>query len=139
MTDEIPAPPTGFEPVASRGPFMQHNGPFFDRIGAEDLPQRAFYVLRRHTNGMGVVHGGMLSAFMDAVLSLAVVRGAGRGGVTVNLSLDYLRMARAGDWIIGESRLLRATGDLAFVEGRAFVGSHDIVRASGVFKLMRRA
>jgi acyl-coenzyme A thioesterase PaaI-like protein len=87
---------------------------------------------------MGVVHGGMLATFMDAVLAMAL-RQIGRGGVTVNLSLDYLRMARTGDWVMGESRLLRATTDLAFVEGRAFVGQRDLVRASGVFKLMRRA
>ncbi|HEY3694117.1 PaaI family thioesterase [Phenylobacterium sp.] len=128
-------PPDGFEPAVSRAPFAQHNGPFFDRASPEGLPQRAFHVLRRHTNGLGVVHGGMLATFMDGVLAMSLPR----GGVTVNLSLDYLRMARAGDWIVGESRLLRAAGDLAFVEGRAFVGPHDVVRASGVFKLMRRA
>jgi acyl-coenzyme A thioesterase PaaI-like protein len=44
-------------------------------------------------------------------------------------------MARAGDWIIGEARLLRATREIAFAEGRAFVGETDIMRASGVFKL----
>jgi uncharacterized protein (TIGR00369 family) len=137
--NEDKAPPEGFEPVVLRAPFSQANGPFFERVGPQGPPQRAFHVAARHTNGLGLVHGGMLATFMDGVLAMSVVRGAGRGGVTVNLSLDYLRMARAGDWVIGESRLLRAAGELAFVEGRAFVGGHDIVRASGVFKLMKRA
>lgn len=131
--------PEGFEPAVARAPFLEHNGPFFERITSEGLPQRAFQVLPRHTNSLGLVHGGMLAAFMDGVLAMGVLLGAGRFGVTVSLSLDYLRMARTGDWIIGESRLLRAAGDLAFVEGRAFVGAHDVVRASGVFKLARRA
>ena len=40
---------------------------------------------------------------------------------------------------MGEARVTRATNDIAFVEGRAYVGTHDVVRCSGVFKLMKRA
>ena len=88
---------------------------------------------------MGLVHGGMLSAFMDGVLAGAVWRGTGKAGVTIHLSIDFLHMARKGDWIMGEARVTRATNDIAFVEGRAYVGTHDVVRCSGVFKLMKRA
>ena len=38
--------------------------------------------------------------------------------------------------VIGEARLTRATRDVAFAEGRAYVGGRDVVRCSGVFKLM---
>ena len=56
----------------------------------------------------------------------------------MNLSINFLAMGRAGDWVIGESRATRVTRDLAFVEGWARVGAHDLARATGVFKLMRR-
>ena len=39
---------------------------------------------------------------------------------------------------MGEAKVTRSTRDIAFVEGRAYVGGHDVVRASGVFKLMNR-
>jgi hypothetical protein len=39
---------------------------------------------------------------------------------------------------MGEGRLTRATREVAFAEGRAYVGAHDVVRCSGVFKLMTR-
>ena len=58
--------------------------------------------------------------------------------MTVHLSIDFLDMGRAGDWVIGEARVTRVTRDLAFVEGRASVGGRDLARASGVFKLLRR-
>ena len=132
MDDE---PPAGFTPVVAKAPFLHHTGPFYERKEPDGTLQRSFLVARHHTNGLGLVHGGMMSAFMDGVLAQAVARGAAMTTVTVSLSLDYLRMARAGDWIIGEARLLRATRDLAFAEGRAFVGTVDIMRASGVFKL----
>lgn len=133
-----PAPPEGFEPVASKGGFMIHNGPFYERVRTDGVVERCFWATPSHTNGFGLVHGGMMATFMDGLLAQAVVRGAGARAVTVNLSLDYLRMARAGEWVMGEARLLRAAQDLAFAEGRAFVGAVDVVRASGIFKLFRR-
>ncbi len=56
----------------------------------------------------------------------------------MHLSIDFLDMGRAGEWVIGEASLTRAASDLAFVEGRAHVGGRTLARATGVFKLMRR-
>ena len=47
-------------------------------------------------------------------------------------------MARVGEWVMGEARMIRATKEVAFAEGRAYVGGRDVVRASGIFKLMNR-
>jgi acyl-coenzyme A thioesterase PaaI-like protein len=72
------------------------------------------------------------------VLAGASGRGTGAVGVTIHLSVDFLEMGRAGDWVIGEASLTRAASDIAFVEGRAYLGSRTLARATGVFKLMRR-
>jgi len=142
VTDEpaeaIPPPPEGFAPAQGRGLFSTRNGPYFHRASQGDLVEQAFYALPRHCNGVGIVHGGMLSAFMDGVLAGAVWRGAQKRAVTIHLSIDFLHMARAGEWVRGEARLTRATREVAFAEGRAYVGAHDVVRCSGVFKLMSR-
>lgn len=138
MADEIPEPPAGFVLAKGRGPFSTHNGPYYHRIGAGDLVEQAFYALPRHTNGIGIVHGGMLSAFTDGLLAAAVGRGTQKVGVTIHLSIDFLHMAREGDWIVGEARMSRATRDVAFADGRLHARGVDIVRASGVFKLMSR-
>ena len=99
---------------------------------------QAFYALKRHCNSIGLIHGGMLSAFLDGVLAGAAGRGSGAVGLTVHLSIDFLDMGRAGEWVIGEASLTRAARDLAFVEGRAYVGARNLARATGIFKLMRR-
>lgn len=132
--EPVPAPPAGFSPSQGRGAFSNHNGPYFH---AEDGAQ-AFYALKRHCNSIGLIHGGMLSAFLDGVLAAAASRSAGAVAVTVHLSIDFLDMGRAGDWVIGEAKLSRLASDLAFVEGRAHVGSRTLARATGVFKVMRR-
>ncbi|MFZ4606284.1 MAG: PaaI family thioesterase [Caulobacter sp.] len=137
MTDEtVPAPPEGFKPSA-RGPYTTHNGPFFHRI-EQDRLEHCFFVLKRHCNSLGIVHGGMLSTFMDGVLANAVGREAGTASVTVHLSLDFLSMARAGDWVYGDGVVTRKTKDLIFVEGRIHTGSRDVMRASGIFKPVHR-
>lgn len=138
MDESIPEPPPGFVRTQGRGQFSTHNGPFFHRVGDGEMVEQAFYVLPRHTNWIGLVHGGMLSAFADGLLGMAIGRGTQRVAVTIHLSVDFLHMARQGDWIIGEARMSRASKDVAFADGRLHTRGVDIVRASGVFKLMAR-
>ena len=138
MSEEaVPAPPEGFVLSTGRGAFTTHNGPYFVRIAEEGMHQ-AFFALKRHCNGVGLIHGGMLSAFLDGLLAGAAARPTGATPVTIHLSIDFLDMGRAGDWVIGEAHATRTTRDIAFVEGRAHVGGRDLARASGVFKLMKR-
>ena len=134
-----PPPPDGYVPSEGRGGFSTLNGPYFYRAGDGTMAEQAFFALKRHANGIGLVHGGMLSAFMDGVLAGAAWRGTGQRSVTIHLSIDYLHMARVGEWVMGEAKLTRATRDVAFVEGRAYVGGKDVVRCSGIFKLMNSA
>ena len=135
---DIPNPPDGFVRSSGRGAFTTHNGPYFHRTDLEEGSAQAFFALSRHANGLGLVHGGMLTAFMDGLLAAAVYRTTQKISVTIHLSVDFLHMARVGEWVMGEAKVTRATRDVAFVEGRAYVGNHDVIRASGVFKLMNR-
>jgi uncharacterized protein (TIGR00369 family) len=130
-------PPQGFVRSNERGPFTTHNGPFYHRI-AEVGAEQAFFAEARHCNGIGLIHGGMLSAFLDGLLAAAVALETRAVPVTVHLSVDFLGMGRAGDWVLGAARVTRATKGLAFVEGRASVKGRDLARATAVFKLMRR-
>lgn len=135
-TPDGTSPPPGFELQADRGPFTAHNGPLYIRRTEEGVEQ-AFFALKRHCNGLGLVHGGMISAFLDGLLASAVGRSTRATPVTIHLSIDFLAMGRAGEWLIGESRLTRAAKDVAFAEGTLRVGERPIARATGVFRLMR--
>jgi len=135
--DEGATPPEGFVLQTGRGAFTTHNGPYYVKQSETGVIQ-AFHALARHCNGVGLIHGGMLSAFLDGLLAGAAGRETGATPVTVHLSIDFLDMGRAGDWVTGEARVTRVTRDLAFAEGRASVKGRDLARASGVFKLMRR-
>jgi uncharacterized protein (TIGR00369 family) len=136
VDDAVPPPPDGFIPQGGRGGFSTHNGPLFHKPGGEGAVH-AFYALPRHANGLGLVHGGMLTAFSDGLLAAAVFRGVRRISVTIHLSVDFLHMARVGEWVIGEAAITRATREVAFAEGRIHAGGVEVARANGIFKLMR--
>lgn len=135
--EAIPEPPAGWTRQSGRGAFTTHNGPYFQKTVPEGAAQ-AFYALARHCNGLGIIHGGMVSAFLDGLTASAAARTSGATPVTVHLSIDFLGMGRAGEWVFGEARCTRTTRDIAFVEGRAYTHARDLARVSGVFKLMRR-
>ena len=135
--DVLPEPPEGFT-ASSRGPYTTHNGPFFHRSGEDGAFEHAFYALKRHCNGMGIVHGGMLTTFLDGVLARAVWNATGGASVTVHLSVDFLSMARAGEWVFGTGHVTRKARDLVFVEGRVHTAHREVLRGSGVFKPVRR-
>jgi uncharacterized protein (TIGR00369 family) len=134
----VPEAPPGYVLQPGRGAFTTHNGPYFHDPSITEGARQAFYALERHCNGLGLIHGGMISAFLDGLLASAAVRATGAIAVTMHLSVNFLDMGRAGEWVMGEARVTRATRDVAFVEGRAHVGARDLARVSGVFKLMRR-
>jgi acyl-coenzyme A thioesterase PaaI-like protein len=130
-------PPPGFQLQSGRGGFSNHNGPYYSRA-VDDGVEQAFFATELHCNGLGLIHGGMLSAFLDGLLAGAASRGGGIP-VTIHLSVDFLSMGRAGEWVIGRATLTRAARDVAFAEGFASVRGRSIARATGVFRLMRRS
>ena len=58
-----------------------------ERLGAAiamgEVTEHAFYALPRHANGLGLVHGGMLTAFLDGLMGAAVYRAARQTAVTL--------------------------------------------------------
>jgi uncharacterized protein (TIGR00369 family) len=130
-------PPEGFVLMTGRGAFSTRNGPYYVRA-AETGVEQAFFADVNHCNGMGIVHGGMLAAFLDGLVAHSVGKAAGRPCVTIQLSINYLSIARKGEWVIGEAHVTRETKEVAFAEARLHVGGRDVVRATGVFKLMHK-
>ena len=133
MTDEIPPPPDGFVPSA-RGPFTTHNGPMFHKLRVDGAAEHAFFVLPRHCNAMGIVHGGMLTTFLDGLLARAVYEAVKAQSVTLHLSVDFLSAARQGQWVMGDATVTRVAKEIAFAEARIHADGRDVLRGSGIFK-----
>src|SRR5436309_6725442 len=100
--------PDGFVPFEPQGPFLEGIGPVHVLEGTDQLVL-GLRAEERHTNHRGTIQGGLLSTFADFALGRAIEADAddGRDRATVSLTVDYLKPARAGDWIEARSRVDR--------------------------------
>ena len=129
--------PPGFRALTEAAGFAAANGPWFEKIeGGRAI--RGFRPGPQHANALGIVHGGMLAAFLDSAMGTAVFHGIGRRAVTLKLSIDYLGPGRVGDWLQAEGEVIAHDEDVAQVRGRLYGPRHDVMTAIGSFALLSR-
>src|SRR5947209_8716425 len=130
--------PSGFKPLQLAGDFISANGPLWFYHHCED-ERLGFRVEKRHTNPMGICHGGMLASFCDMLLPISIHRKSREVGLrflpTINLQLDYLAPAPLGAWVEGSAEVLRVTRALVFAQGLASADGTPCTRVSGIFKI----
>lgn len=130
------AVPEGFRPVRLGGEFIAHNGPLLARL-LDGRVQLGFRVEPRHTNPLGICHGGMLATFADMLIPCAAMYHPGlepRFLPTISLQVDYMGSARLGCWVQGEAQVLRSTRNMVFGQALISCDGETAVRVSGVFK-----
>ena len=137
MTDSHGAAPAqGFEPADIGGIFATHNGPLFARW-IDDHLQIGFRVAPHHVNPGQQCHGGMLSTFVDILLSTAAQYQTHIPRVflpTISMQMDFLASAPLGSWVQGQADILRVTRNLIFSQALVHADGVLVVRTSGVFK-----
>lgn len=136
-----PAVPAEFEPVhTDTGTFISLVGPMYTKLGDDGVPMLGMYLQPQHMNLRGHPHGGMLVTLADSALGFAVnhVRGGGLGVVTASLSTDFIGIAHLGEWIEAHVSIDRIGARMAFASCHLKVGSRIILRASGVFAVVKQ-
>ena len=119
--------------------------PLFHRVGKRLIPTREGRVLRgfralpRHANAHGIVHGGMLAAFIDSTMGVAVHRFTGRRSVTLRLVTDFLAPGRIGEWIEAEAELVGSDETVAHIRASLRGPRHLVMTGLGSFALLRSA
>ncbi len=131
-------PPEGYEPHMSAGGFTRHNGPFYRRLDGA-VAYRGFYVLSRHCNSMGIANGGLLSAFADSLLALAVYRNVRLAPVTVRLVCDFVASARQEEWVEGRAEVNHSDDTGIFANAELRSGGRVVLLAQGVFRGQQRS
>ena len=136
MTDHSSIPP-GFRELTEAAGFAAANGPWFEKIEGGRVI-RGFRPGPQHANALGIVHGGMLAAFLDSAIGVAVFHAIDRRAVTLRLSLDYLGPRRLGDWLQAEGEVVSHDEHVAQVRGRLYGPRHDVLGGLGAFALLSR-
>jgi uncharacterized protein (TIGR00369 family) len=133
----VPRIPAGFRELTELTGFARNNGPWFEKT-EKDRTIRGFLAGPHHANTLGIVHGGMLAAFLDSAMGTAVFHTLQRRAVTLTLSLDYLGPGRVGDWLQAEGEVVGHDEHVAQVRGRLYGRRHDVLAATGSFALLSR-
>ncbi len=129
--------PHGFHELTEATGFAAFNGPWFEKIEGRRAI-RGFRPGSQHANALGIVHGGMLAAFLDSAMGGAVWHQLGRRAVTLRLSIDYLGPGKVGDWLQAEGVVVGHDEHVAQVQGRLYGSRREVLAGLGAFALLSR-
>lgn len=119
--------------------------PFLDHLDILVEPDAAAPVLvvnleRKHMNGGGQAHGGLIMTLLDMAMAAAARKGdeSGRAGVTVEMKTNFLRPGGTiGGRLSARGKLRHASKSLAFCDGDLHDAQGQLVAtASGIFKFV---
>ena len=88
-----------------------------------------------HTNSIGTMHGGLVTAFLDEVVGEVVNDIGKRKHVTVQFSTTFLSTAQVGDFLECAYEIVRTTRSMTFVQARLHVAGTPIATATAIFKV----
>lgn len=87
----------------------------------------------------GVLHGGVITTFLDTLCGLVVMSSVSEGTpiATLDLRIDYLRPAVPGHEIMGSAECYKVTDSVAFVRGTAYQETfrNPVANCTGTFML----
>ena len=136
MTD-TPPQLEGWTKWGGEEPFEDQAGPFYMQIdpdGGQHLS--AFICEKRHFNGGGFLHGGMLMSFADyALFVIAHDDLHDQHSVTVSCQTEFLKgAAPLGEPVFAKGEVTRNTRSLIFIRGEIYVGDETLATFSGILK-----
>jgi len=115
--------------------FIGHVGPLWALIGGKEVTL-GFFAEQKHKNRAGVVQGGMLATLADRTLGMAArLAEPKRRHATIQLNIEYMDVARLGEFVSATGALMRQTKTLAFSSGRLKSNGRLIGTASGIWRI----
>ncbi len=130
-------PKSGFSLRNRPSPLTDPWEPIYSREET-DRVDIGLWLRQEHCNARGFVHGGLISALADNCMghSCKAALGTGNGLVTVNLSVDFLGVARPGSWMEIISDVVKTGRNLCFVQCKVTADRVICARASATFKVV---
>jgi uncharacterized protein (TIGR00369 family) len=128
--------PEGFTAFDPKDDFVGHVGPLYVKF-EDDGARVGILVEKRHSNPMGVAHGGMMMTLADMVLGIGCgfITGFRFPHPTISLNCDFVRGPRIGSFVEGKARIARRTRNLMFANCELVAAGEIVLTAAGIFKV----
>jgi uncharacterized protein (TIGR00369 family) len=116
--------------IVSRGPFLRWLGLEVTELGPDSISAKARWREDWVANPtLGQTHGGILAALIDFAADFALLGSIGHPVPTIDLRVDYLRLAKQGD-LIAKGRVIKLGKQFSICEAMVLDES-DRLLASG--------
>jgi len=126
-----------FEQISIKPGFMKHNGGVLFRKISDTEYEFKSSITKNHLNAAEITHGGYIAALIDAGAGTAAHKAAGNSPcVTISLDLKFIATTKAGDEIIGFTKIQKKTKTLVFLICHLKCKDKIIASASGVWKIL---
>lgn len=107
----------------------------------EDYAEVALELERKHMNRSGVLHGGVLVSLLDVACGYSgtwcSVPGNVRRAMTVQISSQFIAVARQGERLVATGRRVGSGKTIYFATGEVHAGDRLIGRGDGTFRYRR--
>ncbi len=132
-------PGCGFVEFPSLSPYVALNGPVYARVGENDQLELGFVVQQKNTNLNGCCHGAVLFSLLDSVMGASILyRLEPEYSVaTLNLSSNFLGVARVGEWLVGRAAIDGCSKSHFFASGSLSGSGGIVATATGTFSKIR--
>ena len=129
--------PDGFEPHVRKSPLTDPWEPLYSKRTDKALII-GLRLAKPHTNGRGLIHGGLIAALADNAMghSCAQVMGGQSSLVTISLAVDFVGTAQIGQWLVVESEVIRTGRTICFAQSLIRADDVVIARANGTFRVV---
>ena len=137
MTVDTPAIPEGFEPHFRKSPMTDPWEPLYSKR-TEKAVIIGLRLAKPHTNGRGLIHGGLIAALSDNAMgySCAQAMGGTSSLVTISLAVDFIGTAQVGQWLAVETDVIKTGSTICFAQSLVKADDAVIARANGTFRVV---
>ncbi|SED37979.1 PaaI family thioesterase [Bradyrhizobium erythrophlei] len=129
--------PEGFEPLFRKSPLTEPWEPLYQKK-TERSVIIGLRLARPHTNGRGLIHGGLIAALSDNAMGYSCGQATGwtTSYVTISLTVDFVGSANVGQWLAIESDVIKTGSTICFAQSLIKADGVTIARASGTFRVV---
>ena len=129
--------PDGFEPHLRKSPLTDPWEPLYAKR-TDKAVMLGLRLAKPHTNGRGLIHGGLIAALADNAMgySCAHVMGGASSLVTISLAVDFVGAAEVGQWLAVESEVIKTGRTICFAQSLIRANDAVIARANGTFRVV---
>jgi uncharacterized protein (TIGR00369 family) len=129
--------PAGFERHFRQSPLTDPWEPLYSK-----RTDRAVIIGLRlakpHTNGRGLIHGGLIAALADNAMGYSCAQATGWTSslVTISLAVDFIGTAQVGQWCAVETEVIKTGSTICFAQSLIKADDAIIARANGTFRVV---